>query len=51
MTEQDKLIAAIKMLLRVIFSYREGSMTQEEFFNWCDGLEKEILSNITVEKN
>ena len=50
MTEQDKLIDAIKMLLRIILSYRQGSMTQAEFFKWCDKLEEEIVLGVSKGK-
>ena len=41
----DKASEAIKYLLRVMFSYRTGHMTQQEFFKWIDALEDEMLQN------
>ena len=44
MTETEKLVKAIKMLLDIMLSYRKGYITYEKYCAECDNIENEILS-------
>ena len=44
MTETDKLVQAIKMLLDIMLSFRKGYITFEQYCLECDNIENEILS-------